>query len=90
MTNEADGDVVVAEGKFVDLALHYVNKYNMMAVRLMSKWDVRRLARATAAIAATVLPKMTPPTSEELGMADELYVILFSTYTPTHNRIRRK
>ena len=89
MTNEADGDVVVAEGKFVDLALHYVNKYNMMAVRLMSKWDVRRLARATAAtaaIAATVLPKMTPPTSEELGM----YVILFSTYTPTHNRIRRK
>ena len=90
MTNEADGDVVVAEGKFVDLALHYVNKYNMMAVRLMSKWGVRRLARATAAIAATVLPKMTPPTSEELGMADELYVILFSTYTPTHNRIRRK
>ena len=88
MTNEADGDVVVAEGKFGDLALHYVNKYNMMAVRLMSKWDVRRLA--TAAIAATVLPKMTPPTSEELGMADELYVILFSTYTPTHNRIRRK
>ena len=45
---------------------------------------------ATAAIAATVLPKMTPPTSEELGMADKLYVILFSTYTPTHNRIRRK
>ena len=93
MTNEADGDVVVAEGKFGDLALHYVNKYNMMAVRLMSKWGVRRLARATAAtgaIAATVLPKMTPPTSEELGMADELYVILFSTYTPTHNRIRRK
>ena len=45
MTNEADGDVVVAEGKFVDLALHYVNKYNMMAVRLMSKWDVRRPPR---------------------------------------------
>ena len=29
---------------------------------------------ATAAIAATVLPKMTPPTSEELGMADSVYV----------------
>jgi len=64
-------DVVVAGGKFGDLALHYVNKYNMMAVRLMSKWDVRRLARATG---ATALPKMTPPTSEELGMADSVYV----------------
>merc|ERR1712198_437149 len=42
-----------------------------MAVRLMSKWDVRRLARATG---ATALPKMTPPTKEELGMADSVYV----------------
>ena len=69
--SEAGVDVVVAGGKFGDLALHYVNKYNMMAVRLMSKWDVRRLARATG---ATALPKMTPPTSEELGMADSVYV----------------
>jgi len=68
---DAGVDVVVAGGKFGDLALHYVNKYNMMAVRLMSKWDVRRLARATG---ATALPKMTPPTSEELGMADSVYV----------------
>merc|ERR1712200_330188 len=45
--------------------------YNMMAVRLMSKWDVRRLARATG---ATALPKMTPPTSEEMGMADTVYI----------------
>ena len=68
---DAGVDVVVAGGKFGDLALHYVNKYNMMAVRLMSKWDVRRLARATG---ATALPKMTPPTSEEMGMADSVYV----------------
>jgi len=68
---DAGVDVIVAGGKFGDLALHYVNKYNMMAVRLMSKWDVRRLARATG---ATALPKMTPPTSEEMGMADSIYV----------------
>merc|ERR1712087_281357 len=68
---DAGVDVVVAGGKFGDLAMHYVNKYNMMAVRLMSKWDVRRLARATG---ATALPKMTPPTSEEMGMADSVYV----------------
>ena len=41
--SEAGVDVLVAGGKFGDMALRYVNKYNMMAVRLMSKWDVRRL-----------------------------------------------
>ena len=65
--SEAGVDVVVAEGKFGDLALHNVNKYNMMAVRLMSKWDVRRLARTTAQ------PKILL-TSEEPGMADSVYV----------------
>merc|ERR1712173_184765 len=43
---ESGADVTVAGGKIGDLAVHYINKYNMMAVRLMSKWDIRRLARA--------------------------------------------
>lgn len=64
-------DVIVAGGKIGDMALHYINKYNMMAVRLMSKWDIRRLARATG---GTALPKMTAPTAEELGRADSVYV----------------
>merc|ERR1711874_402632 len=68
---ESGADVIVAGGKIGDLAVHYINKYNMMAVRLMSKWDIRRLARATG---ATALPKMTPPTAEELGRADSVYV----------------
>merc|ERR1712203_670816 len=46
---ESGADVIVAGGKIGDLAVHYINKYNMMAVRLMSKWDIRRLARATGA-----------------------------------------
>jgi len=59
--------VVVSGGKIGDLALHYLNKYGLMAVRLSSKWDVRRLCRA---VNATPLPKLTPPTAEELGYAD--------------------
>ena len=55
-------------GKIGDMALHYINKYNMMAVRLTSKWDVRRLAKTTG---ATALPRVTAPTSEEFGMADQ-------------------
>merc|ERR1712025_1480296 len=59
---DSGANVVVAGGKIGDMAVHFINKYNMMAVRLMSKWDIRRLARATG---ATALPKMTPPTAEE-------------------------
>ena len=63
--------VVVSGGKIGDLALHYLNKYKLMAVRLTSKWDVRRLCKA---VNATPLPKMTPPTQEELGLIDRAYV----------------
>lgn len=68
---DAGADVIVSGGKIGDMALHYINKYNMMAVRLVSKWDVRRLSKATG---ATALPRVTAPTSEEFGLADQVYV----------------
>ncbi|KAJ9585030.1 hypothetical protein L9F63_020621 [Diploptera punctata] len=68
---EAGADVVVAGAKFGDMALHYINKYQMMAVRLNSKWDIRRLCKTTS---ATALPRLTPPTKEELGYADVVFV----------------
>merc|ERR1719158_1431787 len=39
---DSGAKIVVSGGKIGDLALHYLNKYNLMAVRLTSKWDVRR------------------------------------------------
>jgi len=68
---EAGTGVIVSGGKIGDMALHFINKYKMMAVRLVSKWDIRRLAKATG---ATALPRMTAPTAEELGMADKVYI----------------
>jgi T-complex protein 1 subunit theta len=52
---ESGVDVIVAGAKFGDMALHYINKYQMMAVRLNSKWDVRRLCKA---VGATALPRL--------------------------------
>ena len=52
---DAGADVVVGGGKFGDMALHYLNKYGLMGVRLTSKWDVRRLCKA---VGATALPRM--------------------------------
>jgi T-complex protein 1 subunit theta len=68
---DSGAGVVVSGGKIGEMAMHFINKYDMMAVRLTSKWDIRRLARATG---ATALPRMTAPTAEELGMADNVYV----------------
>ncbi|XP_055889178.1 T-complex protein 1 subunit theta-like isoform X1 [Biomphalaria glabrata] len=68
---DAGVNVVVTGGKVGDLALHYANKYKLMVVRLLSKWDLRRLCKS---INATALPKLTAPTAEELGYCDNAYV----------------
>ncbi|XP_055386829.1 T-complex protein 1 subunit theta [Condylostylus longicornis] len=63
--------VIVAGGKFGDMALHFMNKYGLMAVRLNSKFDLRRLSKT---VGATVLPRLTAPSSEELGYCDNICV----------------
>ncbi|XP_025207003.1 T-complex protein 1 subunit theta [Melanaphis sacchari] len=68
---DAGVTVIVAGGKFGDMALHYLNKYKIMGVRLMSKFDLRRLCKS---VSATALPRLTPPNKEELGYADCVYV----------------
>ncbi|CAG5131274.1 unnamed protein product [Candidula unifasciata] len=68
---DAGVKVIVTGGKVGDLALHYTNKYKLMVVRLLSKWDVRRLCKS---VGATPLPKLTAPTTEECGYCDRVYV----------------
>ncbi|CAH0683076.1 unnamed protein product [Spodoptera exigua] len=68
---DAGVKVVVAGAKFGDMALHFLNKYGVMAVRLNSKFDIRRLAKT---VNATVLPRLTTPTAEELGYCDSIGV----------------
>ncbi|CAH1401906.1 unnamed protein product [Nezara viridula] len=64
-------NVVVAGGKISDIALHFLNKAGLMAVRLQSKFDIRRLCKVTGAVP---LPILTPPSKEELGYADSVYI----------------
>lgn len=40
--------VIVSGAKFGDMAMHYVNKYGLMAVRLNSKFDLRRLSKSVS------------------------------------------
>lgn len=63
--------VIVSGGKFGDMALHFCNKYQLVAVRLQSKFDVRRVAKA---VGATVLPRIEVPKPEEIGFCDKVYI----------------
>jgi len=68
---DSGAQVVVSGGKVGDLAMHFLNKYNIMAIRLMSKFDLRRVCKATD---STAYPKMERPSPDDLGYVDEVYV----------------
>jgi len=65
---EAGIKVVVCSGSMSELAIHFFEKYKMMALKIMSKWELKRIARA---VGATPIVNLTTPTKEELGYADE-------------------
>ncbi|VDP41557.1 unnamed protein product [Heligmosomoides polygyrus] len=63
--------VVVAAGKFGDLYLHFLNKYKIMAIRLTSKFDLRRLSRTVGAQAQA---RICAPPVNLLGTCDSVTV----------------
>lgn len=64
---EAGVKVVVTGNGIGELALHYLNRYNIMAVKVLSKFDLRRLCRV---IGATALARLGTPMAEEMGECD--------------------
>ncbi|KRZ85936.1 T-complex protein 1 subunit theta [Trichinella sp. T8] len=70
--HNAGVNVVVSGGKFGDLHLHYLNKYKMMAVKISSKFDLRRLCRCTH---STIIPDMSRvPTPDMIGSCTKVQV----------------
>lgn len=66
---EAGVTVVVCQGSMSELAIHFFEKYHMMAVKIMSKWELKRIGRACG---ATPIVKLECPTPDEMGYADEV------------------
>ncbi|CAG8556302.1 1929_t:CDS:2 [Acaulospora morrowiae] len=64
---DAGINVVVTGSGIGDLALHYLNRFNIMAIKVLSKFDLRRLCRV---IGATPLARLGPPMPEEMGYCD--------------------
>ncbi|GAA5997304.1 chaperonin-containing T-complex subunit CCT8 [Rhodotorula paludigena] len=60
-------NVVVAGSTVGELALHYLNRHNILVVKVLSKFDLRRLCRV---VGATPLARLGAPTPDEMGQCD--------------------
>ena len=56
-----------------------------MVVRLTSKWDMRRLAKS---IGATVLPRLSAPTPDEMGFCEAVKGEWFSIFVITFKKLK--
>jgi T-complex protein 1 subunit theta len=66
---EAGIKVVVCSGSCSDLAIHFFEKYEMMIIKIMSKWELKRISRS---IGATPVVNLKTPAEGELGYAAEV------------------
>ncbi|RKP37589.1 chaperonin Cpn60/TCP-1 family [Dimargaris cristalligena] len=64
---DAGVKVIVTGSGIGDLVMHYLNRYGIMALKVLSKFDLRRLCRVTG---ATALARLGAPTPEEMGYCD--------------------
>ncbi|KAL9613322.1 MAG: hypothetical protein Q9167_002144 [Letrouitia subvulpina] len=59
--------VVVAGSTVGELALHYLNRFNILVVKVLSKFELRRLCRV---VGATPLARLGAPMPDEMGSVD--------------------
>ena len=59
--------VVVTQSSIGELALHYLNRFDILVMKILSKFEVRRLCRL---LGATPLARLGAPTPEEAGWID--------------------
>jgi T-complex protein 1 subunit theta len=64
---EAGINVVVGSGAISEMALHFFEKYKIMTIKIMSKWELKRIAKSVGAVAVV---KLGTPLPEEIGHAD--------------------
>jgi len=59
--------VVVAGGTVGELASHYLNRFNILVIKVLSKFELRRLCRV---VGATPLARLGAPMPDEMGSVD--------------------
>ena len=64
--------VVVAGSTVGELAQHYLNRFNILVIKVLSKFDLRRLCRV---VGATPLARFGAPMPDEMGAVDVVETI---------------
>ena len=64
--------VVVAGSSVGELALHYLNRFGILVVKILSKFELRRLALV---VGATPLARLGAPMPDEMGSVDVVETI---------------
>lgn len=64
--SESGVKVVVSGGNISDMAMHFLEKYQIAVLKIGSKWELRRLCQATG---ATALVRLGAPMPDEMGQA---------------------
>ncbi|KAL9111261.1 MAG: hypothetical protein Q9227_004339 [Pyrenula ochraceoflavens] len=59
--------VIVAGSTVGELALHYINRHNMVLIKVLSKFELQRLCRV---VGATPLARLGAPMPDEMGSVD--------------------
>ncbi|KAI5296071.1 T-complex protein 1 subunit theta [Ascosphaera acerosa] len=59
--------VVVAGSTVGELAMHYLNRFNILVIKVLSKFELRRLCRV---VGATPLARLGAPMPDEMGSID--------------------
>ena len=60
-------NTIVTGSGIGDMALHFCNRYNLMVVKILSKFELRRLCKVSG---ATVMTRLGAPLAEEMGKCD--------------------
>lgn len=68
---DAGVEVIVSGGPVTDMALHFLNKYGLLCVKVTSKFELQRFCRT---LGATSIIRAGAPLPEELGYADSVIV----------------
>mmetsp|Transcript_18389 Transcript_18389/g.24002 ORF Transcript_18389/g.24002 Transcript_18389/m.24002 type:complete len:541 (+) Transcript_18389:169-1791(+) len=64
---ESGVDVLISGGSISHMALHFIDKYDMLAVKVSSKFELRRLCRTVGAVP---LVRLGPVMPDEMGHCD--------------------
>ena len=64
--------VVIAGSTLSELALHYLNRFGMLIIKVLSKFELRRLCRV---VGATPLARLGAPMPDEMGKVDVVETI---------------